>query len=194
MRIEFKGLHDVDISPRFETYARPRLEGLAHFSEQLKEAKVIVERERGLYTVEITCDVNGLVLRAETKNHDQLAAFDEALDRVERQIVRWKQKLVKRRRRAGQRGAAVLAENAEQEADIAQTASEEEAAEENEEFPIVRVKAHMLKPMSPQEAVLQMELLGHDFFVFYNDEEERVEVVYRRKQGGYGLIEPEIGE
>jgi len=108
--------------------------------------------------------------------------------------VRWKQKLVKRRRRAGQRGAAVLSENAEQEADIAQTASEEEAAEENEEFPIVRVKAHMLKPMSPQEAVLQMELLGHDFFVFYNDEEERVEVVYRRKQGGYGLIEPEIGE
>ncbi len=191
MRIEFHGLHDLDISPRFETYARPRLEGLAHFSEQLKEAKVTVERERGLYTVEITCDVNGLVLRAETKNHDQLAAFDEALDRVERQLVRWKQKLVKRRRRAGQRGAALLAESAEQEAEAPPA---EEAAEENEEFPIVRVKAHMLKPMSPQEAVLQMELLGHDFFVFYNDEEERVEVVYRRKNGGYGLIEPEIGE
>jgi putative sigma-54 modulation protein len=188
MRIDFQGLNYYTIEPAFIDHARPRLESLAHFSERLDNLKVTIEVVRGRYTVEITCDVNGFVLRSETVNNDELAAFDEALDRLERQLVRWKQKLVRRRKQGPHRGEAPAEVAPEPEPAAAE---EEEALEE---FNIVRVKAHSLKPMSPQEAVLQMEMVGHDFYVFYDDSAQRVGVVYKRRHGDYGLIEPELGE
>jgi len=187
MRIDFKGLNDYVIEPQFVDHANPRLENLAHFSDRLRDVRVTVEVARGRHTVEITCDVDGLVLRAETVNSDQLTAFDEALDRLERQLVRYKQKLVRRRKQGPHRGEAVG------QGVVAEPEPAEED-EEFEEFDIVRVKAHSLKPMSPQEAVLQMEMVGHDFYVFYDDTAQRVGVVYKRKSGNYGLIEPEVGE
>ncbi|MCE5239935.1 ribosome-associated translation inhibitor RaiA [bacterium] len=190
MRIDFQGLNDYVLEPRFTDHARPRLESLAHFSGRLRDTRVTVEVVRGRYTVEITCDVDGLVLRAETVNNDQLEAFDEALDRLERQLVRYKQKLVRRRKQGPRRGEAP-GQGAVPEPEP-EPADEEEAG--LEEFKIVRVKAHELKPMSPQEAVLQMELVGHDFYVFYDDTARRVGVVYKRKSGDYGLIEPEVGQ
>ena len=189
MRIDFQGLNNYVIEPDFSAHARPRLESLAHFSERLDNIKVTIEVVRGRYTVEITCDVNGLVLRAETVNNDELAAFDEALDRLERQLVRWKQKLVRRRKQGPHRGETVAAG-----AVAEPEAAPDDEAGELEEFNIVRVKAHSLKPMSPQEAVLQMEMVGHDFYVFYDDAAQRVGVVYKRHSGDYGLIEPEVGE
>jgi putative sigma-54 modulation protein len=189
MKIDFQGLNDHVVEPQLIDHATPRLENLTHLSDRLREARVTVEVIRGRYTVEITCDVAGLVLRAETTNNELLTAFDEALDRIERQLVRYKQKLVRRRKQGPHRGepvgpaAATPAEPVEEEED-----------EEFEEFDIVRVKAHSLKPMSPQEAVLQMELVGHDFYVFYDDTAQRVGVVYKRKSGNYGLIEPELDE
>jgi len=62
-----------------------------------------------------------------------------------------------------------------------------------EEIEIIRTKSHPVKPMTPEEAALQMELLGHDFFMFYNPQSEQIELVYRRRNGGYGLIEPVLG-
>jgi len=190
MRIDFKGLNDYIIEPEFMDHARPRLESLAHFSDRLHDVRVTIEVVRGRYTVEITGELSGLVLRAETVSNDQLEAFDEALDRMERQLVRYKQKLVRRRKQGPHRGetpgqGAVVEPEPE---------AEEEEEGEREEFNIVRVKAHELKPMSPQEAVLQMELVGHDFYVFYDDATERVGVVHKRKNGDYGLIEPGYGE
>jgi putative sigma-54 modulation protein len=187
MRIDFKGLSDYVIEPEFIGHTQPRLENLSHFSDRLRDVRLTVEVVRGRYTVEITCDVDGLVLRSETTNNDLLVAFDEALDRVERQLVRYKQKLVRRRKQGPHRG-----EGPGQGIVVEPEPVEEE--EGFEEFNIVRVKAHELKPMSPQEAVLQMELVGHDFYVFYDDQAERVGVVYKRKSGDYGLIEPGIGE
>lgn len=192
MRIEFHGLNDFVIEPNFVEHARPRLESLSHFSERVREARVTVEVVRGQHTIEITCDVDGLVLRAETTSNDQLAAFDEALDRVERQLVRYKQKLVRRRKQGPHRGAAPVPGVAAPPEPEPEPVDEEE--EELDEFNIVRVKAHQVKPMSPQEAVLQMEMVGHDFYVFYDDSTQQVGVVYKRKSGDYGLIEPEVGE
>jgi putative sigma-54 modulation protein len=188
MRTVFQGLNDLVIEPQFMEHATPRLENLSHFSDRLRDIRVTVELERGRYTLEITCDVDGLVLRAETVNGDQLTAFDEALDRVERQLVRHKQKLVHRRKQGPRRGDATGP------GAVAEPPPAEEEEAEFEEFDIVRVKAHSLKPMSPQEAVLQMEMVGHDFYVFYDDTAQRVGVVYKRKSGNYGLIEPDMDE
>lgn len=186
MRIDFQGLNDYVIEPHFMDRALPRLESLGHFSDRLRDVRVTVQVIRNQYTVEITCDVDGLVLRAETTNSDQLAAFDEALDRVERQLVRWKQKMVHRRKQGPRRGEGPLP------AAAAEPEVTDEEEQELQQFNIVRVKAHSLKPMSPQEAVLQMEMVGHDFYVFYDDTAQHVGVVYKRRNGDYGLIEPEV--
>lgn len=186
MRIDFQGLNDYVIEPHFMDRALPRLESLGHFSERLRDIRVTVHVIRNQYTVEITCDVDGLVLRAETTDNDQLTAFDEALDRVERQLVRWKEKMVHRRQQGPRRGEGPLPEAA------AEPEPTDEEEQELQQFNIVRVKAHSLKPMSPQEAVLQMEMVGHDFYVFYDDVAQHVGVVYKRRNGDYGLIEPEV--
>ena len=191
MKIDFQGLNNVVLEPIFVEHARPRLESLAHFSERLRDVKVTVEVVRSQYTVEITSDVNGFILRSETTRNDMLQAFDEAFERAEQQLLRWKKKIVRRRKQGPRRGEeAVGGAVAEAEPEV-ELEPEEEALEE---FSIVRVKGHMLKPMNPQEAVLQMEMVGHDFYVFYDDEAQRVGVVYKRKSGDYGLIEPEVGE
>ena len=190
MKIDFRALGDYVIEPHFMEHATPRLENLSHFSDRLRDIRVTVELGRGRYTVEVTCDVDGLVLRAETVSNEPLTAFDEALDRVERQLVRHKQKLVRRRKQGPRRGEAPRQEAAA----TPEPALRDEEEAEFEEFDIVRVKAHSLKPMSPQEAVLQMELVGHDFYVFYDETARRVGVVYKRKSGNYGLIEPDMDD
>lgn len=192
MRIDFKGLNNYVVEPRFIDHARPRLEGLAHLSTRVRDVRVAVELQRGRYTVEITCDADGLVLRSETANNDQLESFDEAFDKLERQLNRHKSKLVRRRKQGPRRGEeAAPAAAAEAEAPAVELDDEEEQLEE---FHIVRTKTHSLKPMSPQEAVLQMEMVGHDFYVFIDDATEQVAVVYRRRAGDFGLIAPTAEE
>lgn len=194
MRIELKGLSNYVVEPQFTEYATPRLETLSHFSDRLRECRVVITPQRGRYTVEITCDLDGLVLRSETVNNDLLTGFDEAFDKVERRITRHKSKLVRKQKQGPHRGLEQVsaAESMEPEVELEFEATD--ADEALREFDIVRTKSHALKPMSPQEAVLQMEMVGHDFYVFLLDEHGRVGVVYRRKNGGYGLIEPVIGE
>ena len=185
MRIDFKGLNNTVIEPEFVEHARPRLEGLEHLSARLRDVRVAVELQRGRYTVEITCDVDGLVLRSETVENDLLDAFDAGFDKVERRLTRHKSKLVRRRKQGPHRGAEALP--AETGADAEELDDE---TTELEEFHIARIKTHSLKPMSPQAAVLQLELVGHDFYVFIDDATEQVAVVYKRKNGHYGLIAP----
>jgi putative sigma-54 modulation protein len=184
MRIDFKGLNSYVIEPGFTEHARPRLEGLAQHASRLRDVRVAVELQRGRYVVEITCDVDGLVLRSESAENDQLASFDDAFEKVERQLDRHKSKLVRRRKQGPHRG--------EEPIPVSAMAPEEqdEEIEELQDFHIARIKTHSLKPMSPQEAVLQMELVGHDFYVFIDDATEAVAVVYKRKNGNYGLIAP----
>jgi len=185
MKIDFKGLNNYVIDATFVEHARPRLESLVHFSDRLREVRMTVEMQRGRHIVEITCDVDGIVLRSEMADSDQLTAFDEALDKIERQLTRYKSKLLRRRKQGPHRGAEPAAVEAPP---VVEELDDE--VEELEEFHIARIKTHSLKPMSPQEAVLQMEMVGHDFYVFIDDATEQVAVVYRRRNGGYGLIAP----
>lgn len=182
MRLNFMGLNNYVVEPGFIDHARPRLEGLLHFSDRLRDCRVAVSVQRGRYTVEITCDVNGQIFRSETRNNDLLAAFDEAQAKIERQLTNYKDKLVRLRKQGPRRDEALP--------EVPEVEPADDEDEELMEYDIIRTKSHSVKPMSPQEAVLQMEMVGHDFYVFRDDDTDQVQVVYRRRNGGYGLIVP----
>ncbi|MDD3334767.1 MAG: ribosome-associated translation inhibitor RaiA [Eubacteriales bacterium] len=127
---------------------------------------------------EITVSVGGVILRAEDTNEDNLyVSIDQALAKLERQIHKHRTKLEKRLR--------VDAFNPQE---LEYT---EEAVENEEQPKVVRQKTFPVRPMSMEDAILQMELLGHDFFVFVNVETDRTNVLYKRKDGDLGLLEPE---
>lgn len=184
MRIDFQS-RNHDLPERFVAHATPRLEDLPHYNDRIGEVRVLLTGKRGLHDVEITCDVNGHVLRAIERDGDPLAAFDQSLEKLQRQLTRYKDRLVDRRKHG-----AVVREIEAVVPPTPEAAEDEEPADE--EIEIVRTKSHALKPMTPEEAVLQMQMLGHDFYVFLDGSAQRVGVVYRRRDGGYGLIEPEI--
>src|SRR5690625_4315220 len=127
--------------------------------------------------IEVTIPMTDLLLRAEEQHMDLYAAIDLVVDKLERQIRKYKTKV---NRKFRQKGAPkhIFAE------------IENEKEEESDEIEIVRTKRFNLKPKDSEEAILQMDMLGHTFFVFTNAETDDTNVVYRRKDGRYGLIEP----
>ncbi len=184
MRIEFTG-RNTTLSSAFEEYAAKKLGHLTRLATRVGTVRVVVAEQRGRKDVEITADLDGTLIRSEVKGPDERTGLDSALDKLERQVHRYKARFQRRRR--SQRHAAE-AEVGEAEPPPEETV--EEAGDESEPR-VARTKTVTLKPMSPEEAALQMELLGHDFFLFRNAESELVSVVYRRTDGDYGLIECE---
>jgi putative sigma-54 modulation protein len=176
---------------RFEEHAEPRVEALTRVYERIEGVRVTVSAQRNWRTVDVTVQLHGALLRAEERSDDVILALDRAVTRMERQLSRIKDRQngfgheSLRTLATGEGGPELLEEPA--------AGREEAPAEEAEGIRFARVKTFEIKPMSPEEAALQMELLGHDFFVFMDSESEQVGVVYRRKAGGYGLIEPETG-
>lgn len=162
------------------------------------DAQVRVRHERGRYSAEITLHSGGLVTRGEERADNLRQAFDCAIDKIETQLRRHKKRINSKARRHDNRDDAAgtvshvkmppieTAALHAQDGEYSQDEDDEEAANDG----VVRVKKFALKPMSPEEASLQMGLLGHSFFVFRDAENHQVSVVYRRDDGGFGLIEP----
>ena len=169
----------LQIDPAVKTYAEKKVGKLDKFFRQDSEATVAFSTERGRCRVEVTLNNNGMYYRASELTNDMYASIDSACALIERQIRKNKTRLEKKLRE----GAF--------EREIKPDYISEEETEEPEEFQIVRTKRFSLKPMTPQEAILQMNLLEHQFFVFVDDVDQETRVVYRRKDGGYGLIIPE---
>ncbi len=187
MRVDYQE-RNASITETFRLHAEPRIEALSQYFERITDLKVVVSQQRHLFTVEITANLDGTLIRAEDRSAEILSSFDKALDRVEKQLRRYRDKIVERGRRdRTETGEPITGEPATVPQD------ESELTADQDDIKIVRTKSHVLKPMSPEEAVLQMDMLGHDFFVFFNGQTERVGVVYKRHDGDYGLIEPEIG-
>ncbi|MBM3473232.1 MAG: ribosome-associated translation inhibitor RaiA [Armatimonadetes bacterium] len=185
MRIEFTG-RNSSLSPAFEEHAEKRLARLTRLADRVGVVRVVVSEQRGRKDVEITADLDGTLIRSEVKGPDERVGFDSALDKLERQVKKFRARFQRRRR--SQRHAA------QEEAEAAVVEVEKDAQAEpaaGDEPQVVRTKTVTLKPMSPEEAALQMELIGHDFFLFRNAESDLVSVVYRRTDGDYGLIECE---
>jgi len=188
MRVEFHG-RNAEVSQRLRDHADPRLAALESLHDRIQDVKVTLSVQKGWKTVEITLDADGVLLRSEERTNDDLAAFDKALDRLERQLRRYRERVRSHPRAPGRESPLVVPV----EASADEEPEEEEAHPEIGEIEIIRTKSHPIKPMTPEEAALQMELLGHDFFMFYNPQSNQVELVYRRRDGGYGLIEPVLG-
>ena len=209
---------NCEVDDAMRQHFESKLNSLEKMSSHLDDAEVRIKQERGQYVAEITLFDDGVVTRAEERASDLRQSFDAAIHKLQSQLRRHKDKLQNSGRRHNNRddqngvllhptadaatAAANVAPNSmparaydDAPATVAPTEGEDgdmdalmdgnQAADS-----MVRVKRFALKPMSPDEAALQMDLLGHDFFVFRNSRDNEVGVVYRRNSGGYGLIEP----
>lgn len=175
MEITIKGRNLV-VTDALRAYAGKKLAKLQKFFEHdIMDAQVSMGIERGMHYVDITIQVDGLLLRGEESTPDMYASIDGAIENIERQIRKYKTRINRRLRQAG---------NTVVESVVGPSVEEVEPR-------IVRTKRFAVKPMSVEEATMQMDLLGHDFFVFTNAQTEEVNVVYKRKDGNYGHIEPE---
>lgn len=155
-------------------YAEKKVSKIDRLFKQESEATVTFGRERGRYTAEVTLSNNGMIYRASETTADLFASVDSAVASIERQIRKNKDRLAKKLK------AGPIEWN---------TGVINETEEDEEEISILRTKRFSMKPMTPEEAVLQMNLLEHTFFAFKNVEEDGAfSVVYRRKNGGYGLM------
>jgi putative sigma-54 modulation protein len=167
---------NIEVTEALNEYAEKKVSKIAKFFEKSpRGAQVTLSTERGKHVVDITIQVDGLLLRGEEKTGDMYASIDGAIEKIERQVRKYKTK-INRKFREDNKVVANLSPSPQEEADEPQ---------------IVRTKRFAMKPMSVEEAVMQMDLLAHDFYVFTNGETDQVNVVYKRKDGNYGLIEPE---
>ena len=157
----------------FKDRAEQKLKKVERFFGESAEAKITATVEKSAKIVEITLNKGGMIFRAQERSADLEDALDACVDSLIRQIRKNKTKLERRLR----------------DANIDDLIAEADEAEED--FEIVRKKAVLLKPESVEEAILQMNMLGHQFYLFNNSEDDTISVVYRRKDGGYGLLSPE---
>lgn len=166
----------IDVTEGLKTAIDSKLKKFDKFFGDNAEAKITLSVERDRHTVELTVFSSGMIFRAEETTQDMYASIDKVADLMERQIRKNKTRLEKRLRDT--QFAKVYEDFAPYSEDAGQ-------------IKIVKTKRHSIKPMSPEEAVLQMELLGHEFFVFQNDKTGETDIVYKRRGGDYGLIETE---
>lgn len=187
MQLVIKG-KNMEVSDRLKRFVERKLSRLERVLPSIAEAEVELSSAKtrsadARYGVQVTLKANGVLIRGEQSAADTYTALDAVLDKLDRQIARYKT----RRFGAFDKGAV------EAKATYKAVAMEEEATPAEEgEGRLVRVKRFAMKPMDVQEALVQMQLLGHDFFVFHNSETDVVSVVYRREDGNFGLIEPEL--
>lgn len=163
-------------SPResFKERAEKKLSKIDRFFSSEADAKITVTVEKSYQSVEITVNSNGMIFRAQEKAENMNDALDKCVDNLIRRIRKNKTKLEKQLKNGAFDDYAP-----------------EEISEETE-FDIVRTKSVAVKPQSVEEAILQMNMLGHEFYLFTNSANDTISLVYKRKDGGYGLLEPAL--
>lgn len=191
MHLVIKG-RNMEVNDRLREYVEKKIGKMNKYLPDAQEVRVELAEEKSRKAserevVQVTMRANGTLLRAEERNSDIYAAIDAVADKLHGQINRFKGK----RRRKIERAQVAAVEALETEflsAAMAPGAEEEDLFEGQ----IVRTKRFSMTPMSEDEAIDQMELLGHDFFVFYNATIDSINVLYRRSDGNFGLLQPEL--
>ena len=168
----------MDVTDDLKEYVEKRFEKLGKYFSDDTEVHVTLTKQKNDEKVEVTIPMKGTTIRAEETSQDIRTTIDMLDEIVERQLRRNRKKLIDRYQNA--QSLSSFFEDGE-------TDDEDEEAS----IRIVRSKRFAIKPMDPEEACFQMDMLGHNFYVFYNSETDLVSVVYKRKDGDYGLIEPE---
>ena len=166
---------NIEVTEGLRTAVQGKLNKLEKYFTDETEIQVTFSVEKDRQKIEVTIPVKGSVIRAEQVSDDMYVSIDLVEEVIERQVNRYKKKLV----------------DQQQNAAFFQKEFLEDDEADDEEIRIIRSKKFAVKPMDAEEACIQMELLGHNFFVFRNAETDEVNVVYKRKGNTYGLIEPE---
>jgi putative sigma-54 modulation protein len=187
---------NIQVTDRLREYVETKVERLDRYLPTITDARMELASEQtrkhgDRQIAQLTVHSKGMMLRAEERSGDIFTSVDMVMDKMKRQIDRYKSKRRGRLRGAQSREIQDLAFE-EREVDAQELLDEISEDDEDNDGTIVRVKRFQVSPMNPEEAIEQMELLGHDFFVFYNADGGQFNVVYRRRDGNYGLIQPEI--
>ncbi len=182
MKLDIRG-KNIEVTDALKDYTTKRLSKLEKYFDDVKEAQVALSVDSEGHKVEVTIPINGMILRGEEATDNMYSSIDLVEEKLEKQINKYRTKLYRNTRGAGFRKS--LREEIEKE-----IKNKKEPFGTADVFNIVRTKRFALKPMDEEEAIMQMNLLGHTFFVFFNANSDEVNVVYKRKDGNYGLIEP----
>jgi len=171
---------NIDVTPALRDYVEKRVGKVTKYFDKVGEITVLLTVTKGRHIVEVTVPVQGVLLRGEEATMDMYTSIDLVIEKLERQIHKHKTKIEKRFRAGSFKTEAI----------VPPVISNTE--DDNDEYPVVKTKRFAVKPMDVQEAIMQMNLVNHDFFVFRDSESDETNVVYRRKDGNYGLIESGI--
>lgn len=179
MNINIRG-ENLEVTGALREYVEKKLNKLERYLDipPASDAHVTLRVQKDKQNVEVTIPLRGAVLRAEEKNSDMYASIDLVVDKLEGQIRKHKTKANRKFNKVGLR-------NLFAESDVAVTPT----FEDEDDLEVVRTKKFTMKPMDVEEAILQMNLIGHTFFVFANMDNNQINVVYKRDDGRYGLIE-----
>ena len=166
---------NIDVTPALKTAVEEKIGKLEKYFNPETEVHVTLSVEKERQKIEVTIPVKGNIIRSEQVSNDMYVSIDLVEEVIERQLKKYKTKLVSQK----------------QSVDFFKQEYVDKDFADEEEIKIIRSKKFDIKPMYPEDACIQMELLGHNFFVFCNAETDQVNVVYKRKGNTYGLIEPE---
>lgn len=181
---------NVEVTPAVREYIEKKVDKIERYFPEGTNATAMINLKAINHSqtkVEITIPMKNLVLRAEERHDELYAAVDLIIGKLERQIRKYKTKINRKFR--DREGMGLAFASAEQVTRASNGADSSYTDEDDEDLTIVRTKKFELKPMDEEEAVLQMNMLGHNFFVFTDAESDETNIVYKRKDGTYGLIE-----
>ena len=176
MKIKITG-RNIELTEGLKAAVEEKLSKLDKYFNEDTQANVTLSVEKERQKIEVTIPVKGSIIRSEQGSNDMYVSIDLVEEVIERQMKKYRNKLVSRQQEPGEFFAEEFISKAD---------------DEEEEISIIRSKKFGMKPMYPEDACVQMELLGHNFFVFRNAETDEVNVVYKRRGNTYGLIEPEF--
>lgn len=176
MRITISG-RNIELTQGLKNAVEEKLAKLEKYFKPDTDVYVTMSVEKERQKIEVTIPTKGHIIRSEQESSDMYISIDLVQEAIEKQLLKYRTKIVSKKLNAA--------------ANFKAEYMEEEVENTEEEVKIARTKHYDLKPMYPEDACIQMELLGHDFFVFVNAETDAVNVVYKRKGNTYGIIEPE---
>jgi len=168
---------NMKVTDALRDYVEKRVGKLEKYSDDFMDVQVTLAFEKGRQRVEVTAPLNGFILRGEEETEDMYSSIDLVVDKLERQMEKYRRRIGKKRVKAAKEEPNFIFDG-------------DEELFENDT--VVKTKRFTAKLMSTEEAVMQMNLIGHSFFVFMNSDTHQMNVVYKRKHDGYGLLEPEL--
>ncbi|HAN10820.1 MAG TPA: ribosome-associated translation inhibitor RaiA [Clostridiales bacterium] len=172
---------NIEVTEALKQKIMDKLNRLSKFLNDDTHVHVTLSVQKLQQIIEITIPIKGTILRTEVEEHDMYAAIDKAIDILEKQVVKYRSKLKDKHKH----------DNSFKEEFLKELHNIEHDEEVHNELKIAKIKTFDVKPMAREEAIMQMDLLGHDFFVFRDMDNERINIIYKRKGGTYGLIDPE---